>query len=42
MESRPQNPEFRNNPENFQPWNLQRCTSVFEDYFYLSKQCRLR
>ena len=22
MESRPQNPEFRNNPENFHPWNL--------------------
>ena len=22
MESRPQNPEFRNNPENFHPWVL--------------------
>ena len=22
MESQPQNPEFRNNPENFQPCNL--------------------
>ena len=23
MESQPQNPEFRNNPENFHPWDLQ-------------------
>ena len=28
MESRPQNPEFRNNPENFHPCNLEKvmCT----------------
>ena len=23
MESQPQNPEFRNNPENFQPWGYE-------------------
>ena len=23
MESQPQNPEFRNNPENFHPWMAQ-------------------
>ena len=23
MESQPQNPEFRNNPENFHPWTFQ-------------------
>ena len=23
MESHPQNPEFRDNPENFHPWDLQ-------------------
>ena len=28
MESRPQNPEFRNNPENFHPWSKRYNQSV--------------
>ena len=37
MESQPQNPEFRINPENFHP-----CISLLEDFFCLSRQCRSR
>ena len=28
MESRPQNPEFRNNPENFHQWLMHLCNLV--------------
>ena len=31
MESQPQNPEFRNNPENFLPCNMYAFTSKFEN-----------
>ena len=30
MESQPQNPEFRNNPENFHPCNSHKCNSKIE------------
>ena len=36
MESQPQNPEFRNNPENFHPWDLTRGIISYEIY-YLNK-----
>ena len=31
MESQPQNPEFRNNPENFHPWNQRDKTYLLMD-----------
>ena len=30
MESHPQNPEFRNNPENFHPYNITETPFIFE------------
>ena len=33
MESQPQNPEFRNNPENFHPWSYQLLTGPDEQIF---------
>ena len=35
MESQPQNPEFRNNPENFHPWSVEKNTSEFDLGFLL-------
>ena len=33
MESQPQNPEFRNNPENFHPW-CWKCHKIFFFYYF--------
>ena len=34
MESQPQNPEFRINPENFHPWMHVKCRVFSVLYFY--------
>ena len=37
MESQPQNPEFRNNPENFHPWNWGPPGPFVPNYFKLAQ-----
>ena len=34
MESQPQNPEFRNNPENFHPYMSDQCLLCSKDIFW--------
>ena len=34
-ESRPQNPEFRNNPENFHPWSLWSLMGAHANFYLL-------
>ena len=39
MESQPQNPEFRNNPENFYPWN--HTLTIYMDLFIVGRILKL-
>ena len=40
MESQPQNPEFRNNPENFHPCDteMENSSSVIQDFVFLCQK----
>ena len=34
MESQPQNPEFRNNPENFHPWAYSKLSKISNTFLF--------